>query len=130
MAGSDKSKPVMVDGHEQHHYPIYVDYELTSGAHELGSLDLPGIGHVHVRADVDRHGDITGFTTRWPSHVTPEPIASMKHVVYKATPGHGIHQSGQAHCENIHAGGNCDGCSTYNWIEVVQFRPGHAAGRL
>ena len=112
----------ILEGHEIHKYPIYLSAALFPGYHELGSIMLHGIGEVHIAVDVGKDGIVSRIRTRWPSEIQPEVISSTSHNVYYAAPGLGIVATGKAKCELIHAAGSCDGCSTFNWLEVVQLQ--------
>jgi len=114
----------ILEGHELHKFSILVSQRLTSGRHEIGDIDAGAIGAVHVAVLVDSSGKISQVEANWPSQVKPELISSTTHPVYLATLGQGIRQIGEAHCELTHAAGSCNGCSTFNWLEVTQLTSG------
>ena|SRR6267142_2171848 len=112
----------ILEGHKVHKYSIIVSEELQPGQHDLGELQLQGIGSVHVDVDVDAKGDISKLHSRWPTGVKPEILSNTSHEVYRYAGGRGISAAGKSHCELIHAAGSCDGCSTFNWLEVTQLK--------
>lgn len=115
-----KGDVAVLEGHEIHKYPIYISRPLSPGSHELGFIEMKGIGKVFVSVDVDRNGNISNINAKWPDEVKPEILSVTEHDVYTTHEGV-IERIGKAKCQNIHAGGNCAGCCTYNWLEVVQF---------
>ncbi|HKT25667.1 MAG TPA: hypothetical protein VJR04_13745 [Terriglobales bacterium] len=114
----------ILEGHEVHKFSILVSQRLTPGRHEIGDVNVGAIGAVRVAVLVDASGKISQIEANWPSQVKPELISSTTHPVYLAILGQGIRQVGEAHCELTHAAGSCNGCSTFNWLEVTQLTNG------
>ena len=108
------------EGHELHKYSIHLSEPLPPGTHDLGTLQIEGIGAVRIAVEVNTEGEISDIQSQWPKDVKPEILSTTSHAVYAASAGGAIKPSGKKKCEckSIHAGGNCDGCSTYNWLEV------------
>jgi hypothetical protein len=113
----------ILEGHEVHMYEILIREPLAAGHHNLGTLRLDKLGEVQVSVEIGKDGSVSKITTGWPSQVKPEVVSDTTHDVFFASPGQALKKKGKSKCQNIHAGGSCDGCSTYNWLIVTQLQP-------
>jgi hypothetical protein len=108
----------VLEGHEVHRYPIFLDSALSPGRHDLGSLSMGELGVIPVAVVFSKTGEVDDILLQWPSKVVPEEWAMVSHPVYKAS-GSTVQAAGKSKCKLIHAGGQCTGCSSLIWVEIV-----------
>ena len=115
----------VLEGHNVLKFPILLTERPKPGRHELGKLQIDGIGDVEVSIVTDSKGEVTQILTAWPKDVTPEHLSTTTHTVYKSSAGGGgIVKEGASKCVLMHASGQCAACSSFVWVEVIYDHPG------